>query len=466
MVVGEILVVDLTIVGGRIVTSTRTVEAGVAINDGKIVAIGKEATLPKSQRVIDAKGKLLLPGLIDPHVHFRDPGFPQKGDFTTESKAAAAGGVTTIMDMPNTKPVVDCVEVFEEKRKIAESKSIVDFALIGGVGSSNVDEIPKLAEAGAVYFKTFMGGYGLRENPELSKLLIAEDNVLLQALRKGARTGLVQAVHAEDNDLVNFFVQELINKGKIDLKAFFESRPNIVEDEATSRAILLAENTGCRIHFVHMSSSGAAELVRNAKLKGLAVTSETCVHYLMLTSEDALKAGPYGIMVPPLRSSKDVEALWKAIQNGAIDMIGSDHAPHTVEEKQLGLEDVWKTPLGCIGVETTLPLLLTKVNEGRIGLQRLVELTSTNAAKLFSLYPTKGTIEMGSDADLAIVDLKKKKTIRQEELHSKIKVSLFNGLEVKGVPTTTILRGTIIMEEGEVTGVLGQGRFVKPSRVR
>jgi allantoinase len=457
--------VDLIVRDAKIVTGTSIIEAGIAIDGGKIVAISNSDRLPKADKVIEARGMLALPGLIDPHVHFRDPGFTRKEDFLTGSTAAAFGGVTTVMDMPNTEPVVSDVNTFLQKKSIAEEKSLVDFGLIAAATPKNTEALANLADAGAIYFKTVMGGYKASERPETASMLCLNDGDLLRLFRAVASTGRVIAIHAESEDLREYFTSMIHGRARFDYLSHFKSRPNLVEIEAVSRAILIAREAACKLHVAHMSTAGAMLLVHEARSEGVDITSETCPHYLFLNNSDAAARGPNAVMNPSVKTELDREAMWRGIKTGDIDFISTDHAPHTKDDKGSAAGDVLKTPAGVVGVETLLPLMMTETLRGAITPQQLVRLTSENSARRFGIYPKKGVIAIGSDADLVIVDPKSSMTITEESLHSKSKNSPFIGRQVTGLPTHTIVRGTEVMTDGQIVAKPGVGTFLNPNKI-
>jgi allantoinase len=457
------MTVDLIITDGMVVTPDGSFRASIAVDDGKIVSIGTASQSPKAEKTIEASGLLVLPGAIDPHVHFRDPGFEYKEDFHSGTLAAAFGGVTTIMDMPNTLPPVIDVQAFRKKKSVVSQKSMVDFCLLAGVGPSTVENVGPLANAGAVYFKTLMGGYEPEKNTTERDMMTFDEGGLLTVFTAVAKTGRVISIHAESQELWRYFLDKMKRQGRNDVAAYAQSRPNIVESAAVSRAILIANQAKCRLHIVHTSAKESVELVMQARAKGQSVTFETCPHYLFFTSRDLAPMGPTGLMNPPVRSEVDKKALWEGVQNSEFDIVGTDHAPHADSEKRRGLKSVWETAPGIVGVETFLPLMMTEALRGRITLQQVVSLTSQNAAKLFGIYPRKGAIAIGSDADLVIVDPKREKRISKKDLHSKSKSTPFIGWEVKGIPVITLVRGQVVVDHGEVMAKPGLGMFVSPS---
>ncbi len=445
---------DLVVENGKIYTPYGFFEGSIGVNNGKIVSLTKHVPKPDADKVVDAKGRLVLPGIIDMHVHFRDPGFPEREDFETGTRAAAAGGVTTIADMPNTVPSVTSVEALEEKIEIAKRKALVDFALIGGAGELTPETLIKLAEGGVVGFKTFMIAR-FRE-------LAASDGQMLDNFTTIAGTGLPCLVHAENEDIVSRWQEKAMAKGRIDPIAHSEFRPPVAENEATMRTIMLAEGTGVHLHICHMTTKEATEILVWAKARGIKVTGETSTNYLLLTADVMKKVGPYAKIDPPLRGAEDQKALWKAVNEGVIDVIVSDHAPYPKEDKEKGWENIFEAPSGGVSVETSLPLMLDCVNRDLLKLDCLVEITSTTPAKILRLHPRKGALLPGADADLVIVDMKRGFEIKGASLHSKQKITAFEGYRGRGQPLMTIVRGEIVMEEGEVMGRPGYGEFQRP----
>lgn len=452
--------VDVAIKNGRIVTPSCILEAGIAIDKGKFVAIARDQELPAARKVIDARGNFVLPGVVDEHVHILDMGLAETNeDFITGSTAAAVGGVTTVCEMPVVVPSTISLEAFEEKKEVASKKFLVDFALYGGVVPGNVDEIPKMVKAGAIGFKAMMAG----SVPGFFEIL--DDGMLLEAFQVIADCGSVITVHAENEAIINYLESKLKAVGRKDIRAFFESRPVIQEVEAISRAAMLAKEAGCHLHIVHVSCPQGIDLIYQKKNEGQLITSETGPHYIVLSQDDADRLGPYIKFAPPARSKSETEQLWQQLAAGKIDAIGSDHGPHPKENKEKGWANIWDAGNGAIAVETMLPVMLSEgVNKSRISIQKLVSLICENPARLFGIYPQKGVIQVGSDADLVIVDMDKDYVIEAEKLHSKHKHTPYDGLKVKGAPVLTMVRGEVIVEDGKVFGKPGYGKFVTPSR--
>lgn len=444
--------VELAIRGGAVVTPTGLVEGGVAIDGGTLVAVGKDRYLPSAEVTIDAHGGLILPGVIDPHVHFRDPGHTYKEDFGTGSAAAAFGGVTTVFDMPNTKPPPLDATSFHAKRDHIANRSWVNFALFGAIDSGNLDQIGDLARAGAIAFKVFMYQ---RNDPPPGGLLDAGQ--LLDAFQSVAATGLRVGVHAENDDVVRQATARVKAEGRKDARSHLDSRPAIAEEEAVARAMLFSAETGAGLHVCHMSSSGSVALVAAAKRRYLDVTAEATPQHLLLDASLYERVGTRLKMVPPVRDVTHRDALWQAVVDGTIDMVATDHAPHAVEEKLR--DSPMDAASGIIGVETMLPLLASQVALGRLTTARLAAITSTNAARRFGLYPTKGAILPGSDADVVILRMGEESTIRSEQLHSRSRITPFENWKVYAVPAYTIVGGQVVMADAELVGE-PHGKFV------
>ncbi len=445
--------VDLVIKNGKILMGNSLMKGGLAVEDGVIMAIAKKPNLPSADTVYDAKGKIVLPGFIDLHVHFRDPGYPERENFLTGTAAAAAGGFTCVGDMPNPEPSTTSPGALMEKRKVAEAKAVVDFALHGGVGSNNTHNIRPLSRLGVRAFKTYMTS----SYEDLSTDSLAS---LLNILRHVGSLGLPLMVHAEDQSILDLEKERVRRKELKGFNAHACSRPPIAEEIAANSALLAASYAGAHLYLCHVSCTPVLEALRRAKTMGVQVTAETCPHYLLLTKKDGEKMGPYAKTNPPLRSLPDVEALWTGLRDGTIEVISSDHCPYTKEEKDVGWENIFDARPGMPGLDTSIPLMLTQVNAKKISLLKLVQLYSENPAKTLGIYPKKGTLLPGSDADITVVDLRKEELIRSDKLYTKSKITMFEGYKVKGMPIATFVRGNLVMQDHEVVGKPGSGKFV------
>ncbi len=457
-------VVDLVLRNGKIVTRGGTFEGGLGIDSGEIVAMGKNENLPEADRTVDLHGNLVIPGPIDGHCHCHGMGRSDWEDFTTGTMAAAAGGITTILEMPQTLPPTASAEALADKRKVAEREAVVNFGLFGGAGSQNLEEIPKLAAAGAIAFKTFMPQPSPGREEDMWGLYVTDDGSFFEAFKTIAQTGLPSCVHAENWQIFQYMAEKLQSEGKKDLAAYLEARPGVAEAEGISRAVMLAEAAGARIHICHVSAREAVQVVRRAKENPERLTAETCPHYVTFTADQVNKYGAYAKINPPIRTADDIAEVWRGLNDGTIDIVTSDHGPFPKQWKEAGLENIWKASMGTPSLDAFLPVMLTHVNRGLISLQRLVEVVSENVAKIFGLYPKKGSLQIGSDADLVIVDLKKRKKLKAEEFYTKAKeiALVYNGVEVEGVPIATLVNGVEVMRDGQVVAKPGTGKFVKP----
>ena len=436
---------DLIIKNGIIVDSNKSIRGDIAVKGEKIAFTGNLPENVTSDEIYDAAGMHILPGIIDAHVHFRDPGLTEKEDFETGSIAAAFGGITTVADMPNVDPVTATVLCFNEKLQIARQKSYVDFALFALLSQDNMEEMDDLKRSGALGFKVFLG-------TSTGDIASPSRDILLQQLKKAAALGMRTGFHAETSELNNFFTSFMKDTSYTqDGLMLNNSRPVISENIAIYNAICLAKSTGAKIHIHHVTSDDGACLIFFGKNTGVDITAETCPHYLLLNA----KQHTYKVY-PPIREENHVFALWNAIKKNVINMIASDHAPHTAEEKMLPIR---QTPGGITGIETMVPLMLNEVNNGRLTLNEFVYLASEQPAKTWGIYPQKGNLKPDADADITIVDMSRKKTISGVGLHSKSKTTPYEGIEIKGTPVSTIVRGKFIVKDEILSGCKGYGKL-------
>lgn len=455
--------IDLTIENGKVFLKTGLVKADLGINNGKIVAIGRKSSLPESRNTIDATGKIILPGAIDVHTHILDLIYAYREDFFTGTQAAASGGVTTVLEMPIGIEGKSALEVFDMQLHEMGKKCVIDFGLIGSAGYSTLHCIRKFADKGCVAFKTFMINPP-EEEAELQNLAARNEYYLLRIFAEIAKTGLVASVHAENDAIITHEIDKLRSAGRTDFSAHTESRPPIAEDEACVSALVLADQAKVKLNLVHMSSKNAFTYIRAAKRKGVNVTCEVTPHHLLLTSEEGARIGPWAKVDPPLRSEAHVRAAWKALNDGTIDMVASDHSPYGPKEK--GGHDIFECGSGTPGVETLLPVMLDAVNRKKTTLRRLVKTTAAQPAQRFGLYPRKGIIAVHADADLVIVDMNKEYKIKNENMFTKPQVTVFDGMVVQGAVEKTIIRGTVVYDQGEFRVKKGYGKFITPQRVQ
>ena len=446
------LLVDLLLKNAKIYTSKGIVKAGLAIEGGHIFKVAKETNLPKASAKLDLKENLVLPGLIDSHVHLRDQQLAYKEDFLSGTAAAAAGGVTLALDMPNNKPVTMSLESLRERMRLAETRAVVNVAFFSAF-PKYLGEIRSIVEEGAVGFKLYM-------SQRIGGLDIYDDEMLLHGFNETGKLKVPVAVHAEDAEMLENARRKMEGAGRRDVDAFLEVHSTDAETNAIRRVTRLIEKSGVRVHvhFCHVSSAAGLNAVLNAKNAGLPVTCEVTPHHLLLSSEDLQR---YGILVltnPPLRTRENVKALRSALKQGLIDAVASDHAPHTVEEKNV--ESVWDVKPGIPGLETMLPLLLTQVNAGHLTISDLIRATSEKPAEIFNLKD-KGSVEEGYRADLVVVDIDQEYKIDASKFHSKVKYSPFDGWRVKGKPVKTFVSGRLVMDEGEIVAKPGTGQIVR-----
>jgi len=447
--------VDTVFKNGKIVTPHCTFYGGIAVKAGKIAAIGIDNSLPDGDIVVDLEGKLIMPGIIDNHVHFSSNiGDPDKEDYVSGTKAAAASGITMISDMPTGVPGVLNADLLKEKISMAEEHAYIDFMLYGGAGSDNNDALQGMADAGCVAFKTYMVGS--------SGYSCGNDGSILKLLKAVAKTGIITGWHSENGLLIDPLIEKLKAEGRIDPMAHIESRPNYTEYEAISKLIIFNRIARAKLHIIHLSTKEGLELIRIARSEGMDITAETCPHYLLATSEYMEKVGPLAKIIPPLRSEEDRQAMWMGLTDGTIDYICSDHAPHTKRSKEIGWDNIWEADNGNPGVETLLPLMLDQVNKQVLSLQMLVYYLSARPAQIFNVYPNKGSLIVGTDADMTVVDMDIEWTINPDDMYSKAReTTMFNGWKVKGKPVMTIVRGVIVAENGIIVGEKGYGKLQK-----
>ncbi len=437
------MTVDLVVRNGRVVSGDQVIDGGLAVASGQIVALGATAGLPEARTVVDAAGGWVLPGVIDPHVHFRDPGLTDREDFGTGSTAAVLGGVATVFDMPNTVPPTADAKTVQEKRHIVTPKARVDFGLFGIVGQDNVDKIEEMAAAGVIGFKFFL-------HQAIEGVSPCDDGALLEAFERIAATGLRAAVHAENPHIIGRRSRALRQAGRHDATANLEARPSVSESEMVERCVAFARTAGTKLHICHVTSAETVAVVAAAKADGLEVTAETGPQWLTFTQADVAERGTILMFSPPFRLDADRAALWQGLRDGVIDMVATDHAPRHGHEKICS--SVWDTKSGFIGVETSVPLMMTAVEAGKIDVTRYARAVSENAARAYGLWPRKGGLRIGADADVTIVRIGPTRTIGPSDLHSRVRVTPFEGATVTARVTHTLVRGVVVAEHGQVVG--------------
>ncbi len=441
---------DLVLANAKAYVNKEIVDCSLAIDRGKIFKIGKETTMPKAEAKTDLKKLLVLPGLIDAHVHLRDEGKAYKEDFRTGTAAAAAGGITTVLDMPNNNPVTMSVATLRERIRIAEKKILVNVGFYSEFPES-MNKIGVIAKEGAVAFKLFMA-------EQMGGLNIDDDHALLEAFQTISKLKLLVAVHAEDKKALEKSRSELKKTNRNDVNAYLMAHSENVEVKAMKRLLKIVEKTKARIHFCHVSTENGLKTIMDGKKAGLPLTCEVTPHHLLLSAEDFRSVGTLALTMPPVREERHIKALWNGVKNGWVDIIASDHAPHALEEKKA--DSIWDVKVGVPGLETMLPLLLTEVNRGSLTIADVVRLTSERPAEIFNLKEN-GSLREGGNADLTVVDLKKKYVIDASKFCSKAKHSPFDGWKVRGKPVKTFVFGRLIMDDGEIVAKAGSGRIIR-----
>jgi dihydropyrimidinase len=452
---------SLLIQNGLIVTAERRFEAAIRIRGDKIAEMGLQLPGLEGEQEIDARGLLVLPGGIDPHVHLTaPPSYPQPwvDDFTSGSRAALAGGITTLGNMCLPEPGETPLATLQRELEVIQQQAIADFFLhpvLNPPTEQTLGELPELLKVGHRTIKIFMSNQDFDAH--------AAD--FLRAVRQAGQLGILTLIHCEDAAILADALQLLVSEGRTDLRYYAESRPPVAEVAAVHRAAAMAEATGAPLYVAHLTTERALRICEQAQAGGLTVHVETRPLFLHLTSEryDHPDRALF-IVSPPLREPQDVEALWDGLVRGTIQTVASDHAARSREQRLDPFLKVTNLCLGINGLQTTLPMLHSEgVLKSRISLEQFVAISATNPARIFGLYPQKGTIAVGTDADLVLWDPTEVREIRGEDLHSRAGFSIFEGWEITGWPKTVIRRGEIVYRGGHVTAQAGSGVFVQPT---
>jgi len=446
---------DLVIRGGRVVSEGGVLEADIVVTGGTIAAVASPALAIAAREVVDVAGAYVLPGAIDAHVHFNVFN-PMVDDFESTSLAAAYGGVTTMMPFIGGREGMSVVEGLEHFAVEGERRSVVDFAMHCRLrpDPALIEQIPDAIAYGVPSIKMFQA-YKKRG-------MLFTDDQLLRGMELTAAHGGMVLVHAENGQVIDYLEDKLTREGKTGPEFYLASRPHFTEGEAVSRAIELAGFARCPLYVVHLSTADGLEHIRRARGRGHTVYAETCPQYLLLTDAEMTRQKGLAKIAPPLRWDRDREALWAGLAQGLVQTLGSDHAPFLVADKLVGERDIFQAGFGMPGVETMMPLVLGEsLRAGRLTLPQLAAAASENAAKLFGLYPQKGAIRTGADADLLVVDPDAEWTISARDLHSRAGYTCFEGWRVKGRITMSFLRGRPLLRDGRLCQSPGYGRFLK-----
>ncbi|WP_245895381.1 dihydropyrimidinase [Devosia submarina] len=453
---------DLVIENGVVVTAAGASPADVGIKDGRIVQLGGD--MGDAERIIDAQGNYVIPGGVDVHTHLDAPGngHSSADDFLSGTIAAACGGTTTIVDFCQQARGQSLHEALDVWHAKARDKAVIDygFHIIVVDFTPGVEaELIELPDEGVSSFKLFLAYKGAQ---------MVDDRTVVRTLHQARRSGALVMVHAENGDAADFLVEQNLAAGNTAPIYHALSRPPLVEAEATNRAIVLAELAGAPIYIVHLTTRGSLDAVIAGRLRGVDVSAETCTHYLYSTQDDLGREnfeGAKWVFTPPARTVDDQALLWDALAFGTLQAVSSDHGSWSFgEHRQRGRNNFAEIPNGAVGIEERMMMVYQAVNQGRFSVSRFVDLVSTTPARLFGLYPQKGSIAVGSDADLVIWDPEAKTTITQSMLHHGGDYSLYEGQKVRGLPTTVVSRGEVIVEDRVFVGMAGRGRFIKRKR--
>jgi len=459
---------DLLVKNGTAYVDGGWKDCDVAVAGEKIAAVTARGFFRDSdaKRCIDAAGKYVIPGGIDTHIHIRDPGHTDRETFYTGTLAAAQGGCTTILEHPISSPPQYNKEILDNRKRLAAAGCVVDYAFYGAAGGQFPEEIVPLSKEGIVAYKSFLHQAPAGREGEFIGLTLTNDAEIMTGMREIAKTGLMLASHAENNDMIVQNIADFRARGETRPIHHCKSRPPITEYSTVSKLILMAKETGCKLELVHMSTLESCEMAKQAKREGQEVFVETCPHFLLLDESYLEQFGSFARCNPPLRTKEIAEGLWNYVNDGTIDFIGSDHSPFTLEEKMQGQDDIFKAFCGFPGVDTRLPLMLDAAARGKTTLERVVELLCVNPAKCFNLYPQKGTLSAGADADIVVFDMDDTMTVDRTKSYCKAReiARVYDGWNLRCKLNYTVVRGRVLMENGVVdTDSQGYGKLVTPN---
>lgn len=443
---------DLLVSNAQIVTPSSTFQGNIYVTGGRISAITSEKEAGAA-REIDAAGRFVLPGMVDEHIHMMDPGFTDREDWTQGTMAAARGGVTTVIDHHRSDPLVYTRKILEEKTEYIRSRAVVDYGQLGGIDLDNLEDLRPMWEGGALGFKGFIC--------ELHGVPALPEGVLLDVMREAKSFGATVMLHCESDSILKKAEARIEAEGRTDYMCISEWRNPESEYVATIDAISLAELTGCTVLVAHVSQPRLLDAIHAARERGVSIFAESCPHYFYLDTDDLKEKGPFVKFTPVLRAPEMKAGMRARLGRDMVNTIGTDHCPFPRAMKEAGIDNIHDAPFGIPGVETTVRVMLNAVSEGLLSLNQLVKLCCEQPARLFHLFPRKGAIQVGSDADLIVVDMDREETLRDQDIVSKCKWTPFDGMKVKGAPVMTILRGNVVMEEGEVCADAGLGEPVR-----
>ena len=459
------IMLDLAIINGTVVTPAGSIPADIGVDDGRIVIVAARQQLPDATHTIDAQDLLVLPGIIDSHFHCRAPANPEREDFATGTRAAAAGGVTTVIEMPISIPPTTDGPSLAKRRAHAERDVFVDLAFYASSATLDREKIQSATAEGAIAFKAFLQDVPSGREDEFTGLCIYRNGDIMRALELVGETGRPAVFHAEDFDTLTYLGERLQHEGRSDVAAHWEWRPDYVEAISVSSITLMAAGLGVHVHLPHISSALAVEIIRIAKQRGAPVTAETCPQYLLFDRETLLEHGPFAKCNPPLKTSHDIEALWDGLRDGTIDTVATDHSPFTVAEKSAGYENIWAAPPGFPGVEILTPFVIGSALEGKLPIERAVELVASRPAGIFGLSPRKGRLSPGADADITLYDpsVRSKVDVSTWQTRSRDSARIWHGMLTTGAVVTTIVRGNVVYDGSQIVGSQGYGQILRPA---
>jgi dihydroorotase (multifunctional complex type) len=447
---GFSVIVDSVLINAKAYLKGQIADCSIAIEDGKIEKIGRETQMPQADEKTDLHNLLVLPGLVDEHVHLRDEGKAYKEDFSSGTAAAAAGGFTTVLDMPNNDPVTMSAMRLENRMELASRRIFVNVGFYSEFPKT-LPEIKNIVTQGALGFKLFMGN-------QVGGLNIDDDTALKETCRTIADLKVPLAVHAEDKAMLSANEAKLKQAQKTAPADYLRAHTEAVELKAIERLLKISDGTGVHLHFCHITTKEGLAAIAEAKKAEKPVTCEVTPNHLMLSSDDLQRYGSMVIIAPPLRDRTHVDALWRGLDDGSVDTLGSDHAPHTLEEKLAS--NVWDVKAGIPGLEVTLPLMLTMVRKNRLTLNQVVSFLAEKPAQIYGLTDC-GILEIGKNADLTIVDYNRQYKIDAAKFKSRAKFSPYNGWDVYGKVAKTIVNGQLVFEDGEVIAKGGSGTILQ-----
>jgi len=442
---------DLLIKDGQVVFRDEVKKADIGIKDGKIAAIAENIKNDACQ-VVNAKGQYVMPGMIDTHVHICEPGRTVWEGFTTGTKALAAGGTTSYVDMPlNALPATIDRKSLQLKKEAATGKNYVDYAFYGGLIPSNLEKLTELSEEGVVAFKCFMSSCGSDIPDDFTNV---DDYSLYMGMKKLAELGHMLSIHAENAVITDRMAEEMVKNGKLTAADYVASRPIAAEVDAVKRALYFAKETGCKLHFVHISSAEAVEVIERAKQEGQDVTLESCPHYFTITTNEFENIGPAAKCSPPLRNEVEQEKLWQKLIEGKLDMLTSDHSPCPPEMKESAADNMFEVWGGITGCQNNVDLMFDEaVLKRQVPVADFAQMISYNPAQRFHL-PTKGEIAVAKDADIILVDPNQSYTVQKEDLYYRHQHSPYIGRKINCRVTKTFVRGNLVFDVNQ--GIVGE----------